>query len=250
MATNSWILLRGLAREKGHWGPFLEQFAAAFPGDEVLAIDLPGAGDFYEMKSPATVTEIFQFVRAQAVERSRAQGAFRLVALSLGGMIAMEWMRRKPEDLASCVLINSSAKGVSPSYYRLRWQMWPSVLRLATVQSAKDRERGIIEMLMNNAEARETALPLWTRIAIERPVSVKNFVNQLRAAMTFEALVIKPNVPTLLLSALGDRFVDPSCSTALHEKIGWPIRRHPWSGHDLPWDDGKWVIDHIQQWIK
>jgi hypothetical protein len=36
----------------------------------------------------------------------------------------------------------------------------------------------------------------------------------------------------------------------LHEKWGWPIERHPWAGHDLPWDDPQWVISQIDTWNK
>jgi pimeloyl-ACP methyl ester carboxylesterase len=245
---STWILLRGLAREKGHWGHFSDQFAQSLPDEDVLAIDLPGTGEFLDHPSPSTISEIFDFVRARAIERSRTQGDFKILALSLGGMVAMEWMRRRPEDLSSCVLINSSARSLSPAYHRLRWQNWANVVRLATVQSAKERERGIIEMIMNNPEARDTALPLWTKIAIDRPISVRNFANQLRAAATFSGLESECKTPTLILNGLGDRFVDPSCSTQFHTVWGWPIVRHPWAGHDLPWDDPKWVIDHIIQW--
>lgn len=56
MATarpHTWILIRGLTREKGHWGNFTGLFRDRFPGDEVLAIDLPGFGDLYAQTSPA-----------------------------------------------------------------------------------------------------------------------------------------------------------------------------------------------------
>ena len=49
--TSTWILLRGLARESGHWGAFTAQFARAMPGCEVLALDLPGNGYLYQHAS-------------------------------------------------------------------------------------------------------------------------------------------------------------------------------------------------------
>src|SRR4051812_33518924 len=96
--STAWILLRGLAREKEHWGPFVEQIQAAFPGDEVLAIDLPGVGEFATESSPQTISEIFAFVRAQCVARAKSQAQFKLLAMSLGGMVAMEWLEQRPED--------------------------------------------------------------------------------------------------------------------------------------------------------
>ena len=245
---HTWILLRGLAREKGHWGPFIEKFAASQSGDEVLALDLPGAGEFRETNSPLTIDGIFNFVRREAITRARNQGQFKLLAVSLGGMVAMEWMRQKPQDLAACVLINTSASNLSPFYQRLRWQVWKDVLRLISVQSMRDRERGIIDLIINSEEAREAAWPLWTKIALERPIAYKNFFAQLVAASRFAGMNSGADIPTLLLNGLGDRLVDPSCSTQLHERTGWPIRRHAWAGHDLPWDDPQWVIERISEW--
>jgi pimeloyl-ACP methyl ester carboxylesterase len=225
--TTAWILLRGLARERGHWGPFLEQFSNAFPKDEVLAIDLPGSGEFLNETSPKTMSEIFAFVRAKAIERARSQSQFKLVAMSLGGMVAMEWMSQRPEDLAGCVLINTSAKPLSPFYYRLRWQIWSKFAKVLATQSAKERERQVLDMIVNNEEARNKALPLWTKLAIDRPMSYSNFTNQLLAAALCGGLKAPVNLPVFILNGLGDRLVDPSCSTVLHEKWGWPIERHP-----------------------
>jgi pimeloyl-[acyl-carrier protein] methyl ester esterase len=243
--SHTWILLRGLAREKGHWGPFLEQFKQSVPGDDVIAIDLPGTGEYRDVSSPKTITGIFNFVRSQAISMARNQSQFKIVAVSMGGMIAMEWMRQRSEDLSLCVLINSSSK-VSAFYNRLRWQVWREFARVLTLQAAKERERSVIEMLINSSEAKELALPLWTKIATERPISYINFFNQLLAAASFKGLEHPGPVPTLILSGLGDKFTDPSCSSVLSERLGWPIERHAWGGHDLPWDDGPWVIEKIR----
>lgn len=246
----TWVLLRGLARESGHWGPFNEVFRKAFPDDEIISVDLPGSGEFFAEKSPANMTGIFNFVRAQVVSRARSQSSFKLVAISLGGMVAMEWMNQKPEDLSGCVLINTSDRTLSPAYKRLRWQVWRDLGKIIATQAVREREKQLTDLLLNNEEARAQALPLWVKIGLERPTSYLNFANQLLAASRFSGLKRKVNVPVLLLSSLGDRFVDPSCSTKLHEKWGWPIERHPWGGHDLPWDDPQWVISRIDTWNK
>lgn len=246
--ARTWVLLRGLAREKGHWGPFADQFRERFHDDEVLLLDLPGAGEFRDIASPRDLHGIYRFVREKAVERARAQAQFSLVALSLGGMVALEWMRQKPDDLQACVLINSSSKAVSPLFHRLRWQIWGRFLSLIAITSPRDREKAIAGLIMNSESAREKALPLWYRLAVEHPMSYLNFTNQLLAASRFKDLPAGCDIPVLLLCGLGDRLVDPSCSFALSAKMGWPLERHPWGGHDLPWDDGEWVINRIQAW--
>jgi pimeloyl-ACP methyl ester carboxylesterase len=247
---STWILLRGLARESGHWGPFNELFHQTFADDEILNIDLPGSGEFVNVKASTSMSGILNFVRAQAMQRTRSHSSFKLVAISLGGMVAMEWMNQKPGDLAGCVLINTSDRSLSPAYKRLRWQVWRDLGKIIATQTVREREKQLTDLLLNNEEARAQALPLWAKIGLERPTSYLNFANQLLAASRFGGLKQAVDVPVLLLNGLGDRFVDPSCSTKLHEKWGWPIERHPWGGHDLPWDDPQWVISRIDTWNK
>ena len=83
------ILLRGLAREQGHWGSFADLVPAIKGVAEVVSIDLPGNGEFYKLSSPATIGEMAEFVHSHnpflASEKPIA-----LVAISLGGMVAME----------------------------------------------------------------------------------------------------------------------------------------------------------------
>ena len=247
-SATAWVLLRGLAREAGHWAPFIEQFKARFPNDEVLPIDLPGSGEFRKLRSPTNMHDIFTFVRGQAIERSKHQAQFKLVALSLGGMVAMKWMQHKPEDLSGCVLMNTSVQPLSPIYNRLRWEVWPQFVRILSAQVVREREQRSLELVMNNPEAREKALALWVKVGMDRAMSPLNFANQLLAAARFHGFKEAPSVPVLLLNGLGDRLVDPSCSTVLHEKWGWPLERHAWAGHDLAWDDPEWVLDKILTW--
>jgi pimeloyl-ACP methyl ester carboxylesterase len=246
--SRTWILLRGLGRESGHWGDFPERLRESFSADRVLTLDLPGAGRFRDHAGPADMGAIFQFVRAQAIERAPVDTRFTLLTVSLGGMVAMEWMRARPSDLAGCVLINTSASALSPMYNRLRWQVWGDIAKILTITSPREREKAIIDLLMNREEARHAATPLWCRLASEHPVSLRTQFNQLFAAARFKGLTAPVNVPVLLLNGLGDRLVDPSCSSALHEKWGWPLERHPWAGHDLPWDDPEWTLEHLRAW--
>lgn len=248
--SRTWILLRGLGREKGHWGSFYDSFISKFDGDEVLAIDLPGVGEFRNDTSPRAMSEIFQFVRAKAVERAKAQTSFTLVALSLGAMVAMEWMRQKPDDLAGAVLINPSSRKLSPAFHRMRWQVWKQVLTILAMQSVREREKALAELVINSTAAQEKAAPLWSRIAVEHPIRYINFFNQLVAASRFSDLPSENDIPVLMLAALGDRLVDPSCSLLMQKKMGWPLEKHPWGGHDLTWDDPDWVINHIQTWLR
>lgn len=244
----AWILLRGLTRESGHWGPFADQFAAKVPNDQVITLDLPGTGSRLNEVSPRTIDGIYRAVRAEAFKRLAPGQPIKLLAVSLGAMVAAEWVRQSPQELSGCILINTSSRLYSPFYHRLRWQVWQDFIRILTIQVVREREKQIIALLFNNTTAREVALPLWTKIATERPVSYGNFFRQILAASSYKGFSESSKVPMLLLNGLGDRLVDPSCSTRIHKKLNWPIHRHPWAGHDLPWDDPEWVIEKIHGW--
>lgn len=244
-----WILLRGLGREKGHWGSFPARLEEVLPGAAVVPVDLPGTGEYRLESSPWTVAEILPLVRDRAMERAAPASRVRLIAISLGAMVAVEWLKRSPRDLEGAVLINTSMRGLSPATMRLRWQVWPRIARLLTRQTAaRDRERDLVEMLINSEERRAEALVEWTNLATARPVPVTNTLRQLTAGALYEFQPFECRLPVLILSGLGDRFVDPSCSQVLHERTGWPIERHPWGGHDLTWDDPAWVANAISKW--
>ena len=55
--SKNWIFLRGLSREKAHWGSFKELFEKEMHA-KVHAIDFPGTGDFFKERSPSTIAEI------------------------------------------------------------------------------------------------------------------------------------------------------------------------------------------------
>lgn len=246
-APNAVILLRGLARESGHWGSFPALLAERLPECRVAALDLPGMGERAGEHSPRTIEAIMAEVRREALQRFGG-GPFGLISISLGGMVALQWMQEHPDEIARTVLINSSDTN-SPFYKRLRWQIWRPFIKILCITNPRDREQALLQLLMNNEKAREEAFPLWARLAQENVYPAVTFGSQLWAASQFKGLRDPIDVPVLLLNSLGDRLVDPSCSEALHQKWGWPIERHPWAGHDLPWDDPEWVLYRIQRYF-
>lgn len=243
MLPKQWVFLRGLAREKRHWGEFPEFFKGQFPGTEVALIDPPGLGEFAHLSSPTSIAGIAEFAWDQA-RIHFPKGKISVLAVSMGGMIAMDWMRAHENEIDVAVLINSSSKD-SAIYHRLRYQIWPEFLKSTFNTHVKEREKMVVDLIMNSEVAREKALPCWTKIAQDHPIQLLTFLRQLWAASQFSGLQKKPNTPVLLLNSLGDRFVDPSCSETLHQKFQWKLERHPWGGHDLTWDDPQWVTDYI-----
>ncbi len=251
-----WILLRGLTREAAHWGSFVEAFEHALPGARVVVQDLPGNGLLHRAVSPATVRGMVDACRAQLA----AQGVrppFRVLAMSLGAMVATEWARVAPEELVGCVLINTSLRPFSPFYHRLRPARYLQVLRCATPWSSPlTIEKTVLRMTSNLDHAKGAVVEDWVALRRQRPVSASNALRQLVAAARYMAPVAAPLVPVsdspriLLLASQNDGLVSCQCSQAIARAWGVPLRMHPSAGHDLPLDDAQWVIGQVRSWVE
>ena len=245
----NWLLLRGLSREAGHWGDFLPLLQSHYPLAQIHTLDLPGTGQRYQETSPCDIKKITDSVRAQAFERGLLKQPLTILGLSLGGMVAWEWMLTNPEDICAAILINTSQASLSPFYNRLRWQSYPNFFKLITQPNRFKRELAVIQYVSNNRDKDERTAKEWTRIQTERPVSFKNSFRQIIAAACYRPENKKPAVPVLLLNSRGDRLVAPACSEAIAKKWHLQIYTHPWAGHDLTLDDGNWVADRLQAWL-
>lgn len=249
-APSTWVLLRGLTRERGHWGNFPAQLQAALPpGSQVITPDLPGNGTLWEARSPANVPEMVDALRQQ-LQSLGARGPLHVLAMSLGAMVTVDWMHRHPEEVADAVLINTSLRPYSPPWRRLQPQHYPTILRLLLTQAkAKDWENAILQMTTRHpAVDTDALLAHWLQLRQQHPVATANGLRQLWAATRYQAPRSAPPVPVLLLNGEGDRLVHPSCSSVLAASWGAPLLRHPTAGHDLPLDAGQWVVQQVLQW--
>ena len=68
------------------------------------------------------------FVRNAALQ-SGMPGPYRVLAMSLGGMVATDWAQRHPYEIERLVLINTSMRPFSQMQERLRPSAWPDLLR-------------------------------------------------------------------------------------------------------------------------
>lgn len=248
-----WVFLRGLVRESAHWGDFPRRFAAEVPGASVACFDLPGNGRHWALASPVSIRDTMEFVRAEWLERDAAgcAGAVHLFSVSLGSMVALEWLNQYPGEVAGAVLINTSLRGFSPLRRRLRWQIWPLLVCAMHDRDAASRERRIVDLTtarLDPGRASELARQ-WARIAMDHPVQPVNAVRQLVAAARYAPPIRKPAAPLLLLGSRGDRMVDPRCTEDLAAEWNLSPRIHPDAGHDLPLDDPAWVIDQVRGWL-
>ncbi len=245
MTAAPWILLRGLTRDGRHWGSLPGRLAASEPGLVVEAFDLPGNGTRYRERSPSTIGGMVEALRT-AVQRRRIATPVRVLAMSLGAMVAIEWARRHPEEIAGLVLINTSLQPLNPLHHRLQPGAWSTLLRLGLLPARHaDWESAVLRLTSRRYRGKTAAhaelLERWVGWRRSQPVSRSNALRQLWAAARYRVTEAPP-VQGVLLASARDALVDPACSQRIAEAWGWPLELHPKAGHDLPLDDPAWVL--------
>ena len=245
----NWLLLRGLARESAHWGSFLQTLKTTFPDAKITTLDLPGTGNFHQEDSPYTIKAISDATRQQALNKGLLQQPITLLAVSLGAMVAWEWMHNYPDDICSASLINTSFANLSPFYHRLRWQSYLKFSALISKSNILEREKSILQLVSNRRDQDNQISLEWAQIQNQRPINLQNFFRQITAAASYRPNYSKPKQPILLINAMGDRLVNPVCSEKIQEKYQLKISRHPWGGHDLTLDDPEWIALQLKEWL-
>lgn len=247
--SDTWVLLRGLMREQRHWGDFPATLGAALPGAAIVTPDLPGNGQRHAMDSATRVCAMVECCREDLLARG-LKPPYRLLALSLGGMVAVEWASRYPHEIASCVLINTSMRPYSPFYRRLRWQNYPALLRQLLLGNQTSQEALILRLTSCRHGAGNGALVAqWVAYQRQYPVSRRNALRQLLSAARFRAPASRPPMPLLVLAGAQDRLVDPACSRQLAQAWRTAYANHPEAGHDLPLDQPDWVAHKVAHWL-
>lgn len=247
----TWVLLRGLMREARHWGEFPVQFQAVVGAHQtIVMLDFPGNGSLHAQASACSVAETAEHCRARLGQLGHAP-PYRLLALSLGAMVAVAWSEMHPAELERLVLINTSLAPYSPFYHRLRPANYAALTWLLAAPAAQ-RESPILRLTSNLASRsaqRQQILDQWVAYAVEYPVTRANMLRQLYAAACYRAAPDAPSVPVLLLASRQDRLADARCSLTLAQHWRCAIRLHPLAGHDLPLDDGGWVAQQVRNWL-
>lgn len=240
-----WILLRGLTRERAHWGQFPQLLQEAFPEHRFHLVDLPGTGVHFKDPSPGSIAAIREKVQRQV---SHIPKPYSLLALSMGGMVAVDWAQHVPEgEIQNLVLINTSS-GFSTPWRRMRPGALLRILRILARRELFDREADVLRLTSNRPVSLETC-KCWYSIQRQRPVSLRTAYQQFKAAASFKPLPQRPLPDALVLASRGDRITHWKCSQALEQRWQWTLKIHPDAGHDLPLDDPRWVIQQLQSWL-
>lgn len=251
-----WVLLRGLVREQRHWldfPAFFEAHVESHDGKktEVVTLDLPGFGTENDGVIPKTIDGFVDDVRARlrkVVPEGEKVGLF---AVSLGGMVALTWLARYPEDVVGGVIINASMGDLSPVWHRMRPANWTRIAR-APFMKPRSRERMLLGMTRHQGDLDKDA-DRHAAIALSKVPKTRNFIGQLQAAIRVKS----PGplkVPALVLASTADNLVSWRCSEAIAKQIGVPLVLNTGegkdaAGHDLAVDAPAWVCARVNDWL-
>jgi len=246
--TSDFLLLRGLAREQGHWGDFSEKLLKVPGVNSIHYVDLPGNGQYFKITSPVTIREMAEFIHSH----NPISQPTTLLAVSMGAMIAIELVSLYPDSYKAAFLMNTSLSGISPLYQRLRPKSLETFYRILRSGTAREKEQHILKLVSNESdpERQEALVESWTRLAHARPTQLTNALRQLIAAGRYRLPAVKPLVPIFLMASERDQMVSHLCSQDLAEKWSLPIKVHESSGHELTTDAPDWVCDTIKFWLK
>lgn len=251
----NWLLVRGLGRVREHWLDFPEKLKATLgPNDQVLCLDLPGFGSEREAKVPLTIAGNAEYIRETFFRTRQEAGKdnWGIVGLSLGGMVALEWVSKFRTDFKRLVVINTSARDTSTLLQRLTPFALYTAGRIFSAKDAESRERHSLKLISNLRSKDKELLKKHVEINETYPLLRDKIWLQLAAAAIYNSPAII-TIPTLVISSLKDKMVDSRCSKTLAEKLSTNagadapvnIKFHSTAGHDLPIDDPDWLVDRI-----
>ncbi|QYJ77558.1 alpha/beta fold hydrolase [Shewanella acanthi] len=259
MAT--WVLLRGLMRDKRHWNGFDQRLRQR--GFRVVTPDLPGNGELYGELSPLNIADygaaVWQQLEEQgAVPQSGIEltdsyresgnmadtarvgdtnvGPIYLLGLSMGGMVALEMARQRPVLIKHLVLLNSSAANLSPWYHRFNLI---NSLTAFLLRRRGDRlhpiESTIIRLTSCRHQHNNELIAHWSQLRGELKPKFNNALRQLWAAFKYQCPdALK--VPVSVLCGDRDSLVNIKASNALarHYKLEPIVLAY--CGHDVTID--------------
>ncbi|AQS39628.1 putative hydrolase or acyltransferase of alpha/beta superfamily [Shewanella psychrophila] len=258
----TFVLLRGLMRDRRHWYGFARRLEAT--GAQVITPDLPGNGTLAEINSPLSIPDYADYVWAQ-IDEVLSEGSTKevlesvyLIGLSMGGMLALEMAKHKPNRVKKVVLINSSAANLSPWYCRFQlsslvksaWEIGRRRLN-GELSGISLLEATVIQL---TSECRGDDIKLiqdWSHYRQQGHTSIINGFRQLVACASFDApdidhanandlinspvnAFVKSSVNVIVANR--DRLAHPSCGQALADFYDTQAIYLDDCGHDVSLD--------------
>jgi pimeloyl-ACP methyl ester carboxylesterase len=239
------LLLRGLGRSGKHWHSFPEQLKEI--DLEVYSLDLPGNGELSKVESPRAISAYTDITRLKYLKIEKGDSPKILIAISLGGMVALDWLSRYPLDFDHVFVINSSAKDIIPIYKRFNLSMLKN-FKTVFLASPYFKEKAILEFTLSIKKVDDDLI--YSNIESEdKTTSFKNYFNQIFSASKFSLPKISDTKKLHIITSKGDKLVSYQASKNISTFYNCSIDIHPNAGHDLPLDDSKWLITVLKLYL-
>ena len=246
----NWLFLRGLTREKTHWGSFPQVFEETVPQSKIHFLDLPGIGTEMGRAAPTSIEEMTEDLRKRwAHLRDDTLGPWSMLSISLGSMVGLDWVYRYPDDFKQLVIINTSAANLNVPWERLNYRLLPKLATVARLRDPYAKEKMILQMTTHMQRDIDARAQEWGDVSKARPVKVATAMAQIRAALMFK-LRTPIRVPVLALNSVNDRFTAKSCSEKVAKALEVPLITHSFAGHDIPLDDPEWVAKNVKDFAQ
>lgn len=245
MSSPNFILIRGLIRNNQHWGIFYDLLLKNYPDSEIVLLELPGNGKKYQETSALSVADYVEQLRQEWLARKKQSHNWKVIAVSLGAMVALKWAS-KYNDFDQIFLINTSSADVANPLNRLSKKALMKVVKLFFSKDSFKIEKAILELTLRIKKVDDELITKWAAIADKYPVSRKNLMRQLIAASKF----ISPktvNANVTFMAGRYDALANYRCSEKLAKKYNSSYFLHESAGHDLPLEDTDWVLDKIKR---
>jgi pimeloyl-ACP methyl ester carboxylesterase len=215
----------------------------AMPEANIECLDLPGNGFRSKETSPLEISAYVKDLHGRS-RFVKQKEPFQVLALSMGAMIAVDWMHSFPHEIEKAFLVCTSSARHSKFYERFRPKNLLTGFPILTAKNSDDWENVILDIIVNDPQRRAAEFPALTKFSEEHPIRVENIFRQLFAASRYR-FPKKPPGDISLLGTYGDRLVAPECTLQLAKSWGVRPEMHTTSGHDIPIDDPHWLIEHL-----
>ncbi len=216
---------------------------------QVILCDLPGTGVYYQEPGVMHIEEMVEHISENCQPALINAKPVVILGFSLGGMVALDYVTKFPDLFSEYILINSSVGGLSPFYRRLLPSALLIFFKVARAASLQEKERLILSLNSQLHQNDPKVLAEFVQIAETAPISIATQLKQILAGLWFKLPKDRLKKSGLVLYSKNDSLVDPSCSLALASYLSAPAIAHPKAGHDIAFDDPKWVIEQIASFL-
>ncbi len=244
------FLVRGLTRESGHWGDFDAFLKKNIPDVQIHFLDLPGAGKFVHFRASSKMNRMVDFMRSHSSELIGSISEPKIIlATSLAGMMAVDWITRYPDDFQGLIMVGSSFKKICSAKERVHKRVLGDMIRILISSDIEKRERLIINVNSNQPQNHHKILHEWIKIQSDRKMTRMNILRQTLAGMRFRTIENKLELPVLIVGSKADRMVCPECIKKTQNVFGGTLVWHETSGHGIALDVPEWLAQISADWI-